>query len=81
MKQTTHLHEAKQQLEATVYALQSANTLLQMTEREKEEQCHLVKKHVSTEKQLSSQAETLLNIADTATIDVNKLHDKISHKR
>jgi len=59
----------------------STNALLKMTEREKEEQCYLVEKHVSTEKELLSQAQTLLNIADTATVDVQKLHDKISHKR
>lgn len=52
-----------------------------MTEREKEEQYHLVEKHVSTEKQLLSQAQKLLDVANTATVDVNKLHDKISHKR
>jgi hypothetical protein len=52
-----------------------------MTEREKEEQCHLVEKHVSTEKELLSQAQTLLNIADTTTVDVQKLHDKISYKK
>ncbi|XP_067210795.1 kinesin-like protein Klp61F [Linepithema humile] len=81
IEQTTHLHETKEELETTVHALQSTTVLLQMTEREKEEQCHLVEKHASTEKQLLSQAQTLLNIADTATTDVNKLHDKISHKR
>jgi len=61
--------------------LKSTEVLLQLTEREKEEQCHLVEKHISTEKQLLSQAQKLLDVADTATIDVNKLHDKISHKR
>lgn len=81
MEQTNCLHETKKQLETTVHALQSTTALLQMTEREKEEQCHLVEKHASTEKQLLSQAQTLLNIADTATTDVNKLQDKISHKR
>lgn len=52
-----------------------------MTEREKEEQCHIVEKHVSAEKQLLSQAQTLLDVADAATIDVNKLQDKIYYKR
>lgn len=75
------MHQTKEELETTIHALQSTTTRLQMTEREKEEQCHLVEKHVSTEKQLLSQAQMLLNIADTATVDVNKLQDKISHKR
>lgn len=52
-----------------------------MTEREKEEQHHLVEKHVSTEKQLLSQAQEVLNVADAATVDVHKLLDKISRKR
>lgn len=61
--------------------MKSTTELLQMTEREKEEQCYLVKKHVSTERQLLLQARDLLDVADAAIADVNKLHDKISHKR
>ncbi|XP_072752468.1 kinesin-like protein Klp61F isoform X2 [Anoplolepis gracilipes] len=80
-EQTNCLHETKKQLETTTYALKSAAARLEMTEREKEEQCHLVEKHVSTEKQLSAQAQILLNVADTVTTDVNKLQDKISYKR
>lgn len=81
MEQTNCLHETKEQLETTSHALKSTETLLQMTEREKEEQSHLVEKHASTEKQLMSQAQKLLDVADTVTYDVNKLHDKISHTR
>lgn len=68
-------------METTTHALKSTTTLLQMTEREKEEQSYLVEKHVSTEKELLSQAQKLLDVADSATVDVKKLHDKISHKR
>ncbi|XP_024887827.1 kinesin-like protein Klp61F [Temnothorax curvispinosus] len=81
MEQTNYLHETKKQLETTVHALKSTTALLQMTEREKEEQSYLVEKHVSTEKQLLSEAKKLLDVADSATVDVNKLHDKISYKR
>ncbi|RLU25689.1 hypothetical protein DMN91_001846 [Ooceraea biroi] len=81
VEQTTHLHKTKEELESTTHALVSTNALLKMTEREKEEQCHLVEKHVSTEEELLSQAQTLLNIADTTTSDVHKLHDKILRKR
>ncbi|XP_011703386.1 PREDICTED: bipolar kinesin KRP-130-like [Wasmannia auropunctata] len=80
-EQTNHLHETKEQLETTTHALKSTEALLQMTEREKEEQSHLVEKHLSTEKQLLSQAQKVLDVAEAATFDVNKLHDKISHKR
>ncbi|XP_011875428.1 PREDICTED: bipolar kinesin KRP-130 [Vollenhovia emeryi] len=81
IEQTNYLHETKEQLETTTHALKSTSALLHMTEREKEEQSYLVEKHVSTEKQLLSQAQKLLKVADAATVDVNKLHDKISHKR
>ncbi|EZA46701.1 Bipolar kinesin, partial [Ooceraea biroi] len=81
VEQTTHLHKTKEELESTTHALVSTNALLKMTEREKEEQCHLVEKHVSTEEELLSQAQTLLNIADTTASDVHKLHDKILRKR
>ncbi|XP_011640867.1 kinesin-like protein Klp61F [Pogonomyrmex barbatus] len=81
VEQTNHLHETKEQLETTSHVLKSTTVLLEMTEREKEEQCYLVEKHASTEKQLLSQAQKLLDVADAATFDVNKLQDKISLKR
>lgn len=80
-EQANQLHETKEKLETTTHALKSTTELLQKIEREKEEQSYLVEKHVLTEKQLLSQAQTLLSIADVATTDANKLHDKISHKR
>lgn len=64
-----------------MYALKSTRALLQKTKREKEEQHHLVEKHVFIEKQLLLQAQELLNVANTATDDVNKLHDRISRSR
>ncbi|XP_014468318.1 PREDICTED: bipolar kinesin KRP-130-like isoform X2 [Dinoponera quadriceps] len=81
IEQTSQLHNTEELLETTTHALSSTTARLQMTEREKEEQSHVIEKHVSTEKQLFSQAQTLLTVADTATHDVHKLHDKISHKR
>ncbi|XP_025994445.1 kinesin-like protein Klp61F [Solenopsis invicta] len=80
-EQSNYLHETKEQLETTSHILKSTEARLQITEHEKEEQYHLVEKHELTEKQLLSQAQTLLQVADSATFDVNKLHDKISHKR
>lgn len=68
-------------LETTTHALNSTTVRLQMTEREKEEQSHLVERQTLTEKQLLLQAQTLLNVADEATLDVSKLQDKISYKR
>ncbi|KYN09726.1 hypothetical protein ALC57_18247 [Trachymyrmex cornetzi] len=79
--QTDYLHKTEEELECATHVLKTTEALLEMTERKKEEQCHLVEKHVSTEKQLLSQAQKLLDVADAATIDVNKLQDKISYKR
>lgn len=42
---------------------------------------HLVDKHVTTERALLNQAKTLLSVADTATTDTQKLHEKISRKQ
>ncbi|XP_011138995.1 kinesin-like protein Klp61F isoform X2 [Harpegnathos saltator] len=81
VEQANQLQDTEELLETTTHALNSTTVRLQMTEREKEEQSHLVEKHVSTEKQLFSQAQALLTVADAVTVDVNKLHDKISHKR
>lgn len=58
----------------------STSTRLAISEREKEEQKFLVEKHANTENILLSQVQTVLDVADTATSDVNKLHDKIFRK-
>ena len=44
-------------------------------------QKHLLDKHVTTEHTLLNQAKTLLNVAETATTDSHKLHEKISRKQ
>lgn len=58
----------------------STSTRLAISEREREEQKFLVEKHANTENILLSQVQTVLDVADTATSDVNKLHDKIFRK-
>lgn len=67
-------------MKSTVNALISTSTRLAISEREKEEQKFLVEKHANTENILLSQVQTVLDVADTATSDVNKLHDKIFRK-
>jgi hypothetical protein len=42
---------------------------------------HLVEKHVTTERNLLNQAQTLLNVAESATTDTQKLHEKINRKQ
>lgn len=67
-------------MESTVNTLMSTSSRLAILEREKEEQKHLVEKHAYTENILLSQVQTVLDVADIVTSDVNKLHDKIFRK-
>ena len=78
--QMEKLHEAKVKLDTTADALKSTTHRLKVTSQECDEQKYLVEKHVSTEKALLSHGHTLLNVADTATIDSLKLHEKIDRK-
>ena len=78
--QMEELHEAKMKLDTTTDALKSTNYRLKVTSQECDEQKYLVEKLVSTEKVLLSHGHTLLNVADTATTDSLKLHEKIDRK-
>ncbi|XP_015610457.1 kinesin-like protein Klp61F [Cephus cinctus] len=79
--QSNTLHETKSVLERTQVVLQSTEENLKKTQEERDEHKYLVEKHASTEKILYSQAEKLLNVADTATTDTHKLHEKIMRKK
>ncbi|OAD59060.1 hypothetical protein WN48_09369 [Eufriesea mexicana] len=79
-EQANELLNVKSQLESTVNALMSTSSRLAISEREKEEQKYLVEKHTHTENILLSQVQTVLDVADTAISDVNKLHDKVFRK-
>lgn len=78
--QTNKLQEVENNLTSTTNVLKSTKNHLKMTEQERDEQKYLVENHVSTEKILLSQAKTLLNVADIASTDTYKLHDKIGRK-
>ncbi|KAK9298648.1 hypothetical protein QLX08_008120 [Tetragonisca angustula] len=79
-EQANELLSMKNQLQNTVNVLMSTSTRLVTSEQEKEEQKHLVEKHAHTENILLSQVQSVLDVADTATSDVNKLHEKIFRK-
>lgn len=78
--QTNKLQQVENNLASTTNVLKSTKNHLKMTKQERDEQKYLVEKHVSNEKILLSQAKTLLNVADTASTDTYKLHDKIGRK-
>ncbi|XP_015435263.1 PREDICTED: bipolar kinesin KRP-130-like [Dufourea novaeangliae] len=79
-EQANELVNIKGQLETTTYTLMGAQSRLAISEQEKDEQKYLVEKHASTESVLLSQVQSVLDVVDTATTDVHKLHDKIYRK-
>ncbi|CAK9822014.1 Kinesin-like protein Klp61F [Anthophora retusa] len=78
--QMKELYEVKAKLNNVSDALESTNNRLKLVAQERNEQKHLVEKYANTEQILLNQAETLLSVADTATADSYKLHDKIARK-
>lgn len=78
---TNALHETKDKLESTKNVLVNTKHKLTETTMDRDLQKHLVDKHVNTERNLLNQAKTLLNVAETATTDTQKLHEKISRKQ
>lgn len=60
--------------------LQTTKRQVAITEQQRNEQKHLVDKHLETENKLYKQAKTLLNVADVATTDTYRLHEKIQRK-
>ncbi|XP_012145367.1 kinesin-like protein Klp61F isoform X2 [Megachile rotundata] len=80
LAQMKELYEAKNKLDNVTGALKSTDERLKMTIEERDRQKLLVEKYVNTEQSLLNQAQNLLNVADTATSDSYKLHDKIGRK-
>lgn len=78
--QSNILYQTKDQLDHTKNVLNTTKTVLKETELDREVQKHLVQKHAVTEKVLLTQAQALLEVADTASTDTHKLHDKIIRK-
>lgn len=72
------LKETEANLARTEVNLKETKEVLTLVSEEKEEQEHLVKVHVKTEKKLTSQAEKLLSVANTSTDHTERLHSKVS---
>ena len=68
------LEVTRQKLSDT--SLKLAEQVIECTEKK-----HLIEKHVETEQSLTRQAQSLLAVADAATSDTEKLHDKLARKR
>ncbi|OXU30307.1 hypothetical protein TSAR_015423 [Trichomalopsis sarcophagae] len=78
---TNALHQTKEKLESTHNVLMTTKNQLNETVYDRDLHKHLVDKHVSTERTLLNQAKTLLSVAETATTDTQKLHEKINRKK
>ncbi|XP_046741303.1 kinesin-like protein Klp61F [Diprion similis] len=77
---TNELCKTQNILANTEGILKVTESRLLQAKQECNENKYLVQKHAVTEKILSSQARQLLGVADIATSDTLKLHDKITRK-
>ncbi|KAI1295600.1 Kinesin-like protein KIF11 [Halotydeus destructor] len=84
----TELEEKRERLTQTTETLQQTEASLTETKnvlcevkRDCSEQKHLVEIHVKTEEVLSGQANQLLDVAQTTTDHITKLHTKVDRQR
>ncbi|XP_063432848.1 kinesin-like protein KIF11 [Mytilus trossulus] len=82
------LEETSQQLTittenlvATTETLQETKVTLCETKQDRDEQQHLVGKHVEAEEKLFNEAKQLLDTVESTSSDVYGLHDKIDRKK
>ena len=73
------IQRVKEELEAKETKLSKVNDMLKETVRAKEEQEHLVSKHVETEVKLKIQGKKLLAGCDEIGQDLEKLHNKLDN--
>merc|ERR1711981_1418238 len=66
------LEETTEERDKNQRALDCTRTVLHKTETEKQEQIHLVKKHIDAECKLNQQAQLLLEVSDEATKDLKR---------
>jgi len=72
------IQKATEKLEVKELKLSKLNDELKNTIREKEEQQHLVNKHMETESKLCQQARKLVVANDDFELDLEKLHNKLT---
>ncbi|KAG8179422.1 hypothetical protein JTE90_026321 [Oedothorax gibbosus] len=73
--------ETSQKYSETKEVLHHTQEVLSKTTLERDEKQYLINIQANTEKQLTHQAKTLLQVADQTTDDVHKLHSKIERKQ
>jgi len=75
------LESTNVKLSETEHTLSCTKTVLQKTATERDENKHLVDKHMETETKLGQQARKLLAVSDLATKDLSLVHDKLERKK
>lgn len=73
------IQRVKEELEVKESKLEKVNVMLQKTQKEKEEQEHLVSKHVETEVKLNIQAKKLQTGCEDMGQDIQKVQDKLDN--
>ncbi|XP_076439721.1 kinesin-like protein KIF11 isoform X2 [Babylonia areolata] len=68
-------------LDKATTVLTKTKTMLRETEKDRDENAHLLSEHVSTETHLFSQATELLTTTESSIGDVHGLHAKLDRKR
>ena len=75
------LESTTEERDKTIRALDCTRIVLHKTEHDKKQEEYLKLKHHETEKKLTQQAKTLLEISEQSTEDLSKVHDKIERQR
>ncbi|KAF4519419.1 hypothetical protein B566_EDAN008646 [Ephemera danica] len=75
------LEQTSKTLEGTRDMLVNTQEKLQHTEEDRDEKAVLLENHMVTEEVLTTQATTLLEVADQSTTDLQRVHDKLDYKR
>jgi len=78
---TEELESTNTRLQETAHTLNCTKAVLHKTATERDEQSHLVEKHVDTELKLSQQAKKLLTVSDQASTDLKLLHEKLDRTK
>ncbi|XP_042224121.1 kinesin-like protein KIF11-A [Homarus americanus] len=78
---TEKLKDTTEKLVTTKNTLVCTQKLLHNTALERDEQKYIVSAHRKTEEKLKAQGKALVNVADTTTNDLVKLHNKLDRKK
>ena len=75
------LEQTEEERDKTIRALDCTRTVLHKTEHDKRQEEYLKNRHQETERKLSRQAQTLLEVSEKSTYDLSKVHDKIERQK